>query len=261
MIRFKNISRGQLKSYQKLTQKKYRHIEGKFIVEGERSIKEALTSDWEIEALLVTERGGPLIEYGTYKRIPIYQVSERELNMISDTVSSQGIIAIVKQKKVYISNYWMNVPAHAVAVMLDGVSDPGNVGTIIRTSDWFGVDAVLLSRNCVELYNQKVVRSTMGSLFHIPIVTEVEVKQALEEAKSENFVIITTVVDDGVTLTEFNPPERSLIIFGNEAQGVSPDVESFADVKITVPKFGSAESLNVGIAAGIILYYFAISRV
>jgi TrmH family RNA methyltransferase len=260
MNHLKKLSRAQLKSYSKLTLKKYRQIERMFIVEGERSVHEALSSDWEIEALILTEGSGSLIDYSGYKHIPIYKISEIELKTLSDTVSSQGIIAIVKQKDFPLAKLWENLPPHPILVGLDDVSDPGNVGTIIRTCDWYGITAVFLGGNTVEIYNQKVVRSTMGSLFHIPVITEIDIIDVVKEARSRGINIITTVVEKGKPLPEFQPPEKSFIIFGNEAHGISPAVKELADSRITIPKYGNAESLNVGVSVGIILHHFCMSR-
>ncbi len=257
----KTLPQTQLKSYQKLTQKKYRHLERKFIVEGERSVLEALRSDWEIEALILTEQSGMLIDYSVYKHIPTYKIPEKEFKILCDTVSSQGIVAIVREQQSSMADLWNNLPSHPILVGLDDISDPGNVGTIIRTCDWFGINAVFLSGDTVEIYNQKVVRSTMGSLFHLPVFPDVDILSVLKDARSRDINIITAVVEGGVPLSDFQLPKRSLIIFGNEAHGVSPSIEDIADLKITIPKFGSAESLNVGIAVGIILYHITMARV
>jgi TrmH family RNA methyltransferase len=231
-----------------------------FIVEGERSVREALNSDWEIEALLFTDKSGPLTDYSKNKNIPTYKISEKELKTLSDTVSSQGIIAIVKQKEYTLSRLWESLPSHPVLVGLDDVSDPGNVGTIIRTCDWYGIDAVFPGGNTVEIYNQKVVRSAMGSLFHIPVMATADIVGVIKEARSQGISIVTTIVEDGKPLTDFEPPEKSFILFGNEAHGISPAVGELADHRITIPKYGNAESLNVGISVGIILYHFRMFR-
>lgn len=250
------LPRNLFKSYARLKQKKYRRLERKFIVEGERSVLEALRSDWEIEALLLTVDAGIPANYSSIRRVPVYRISDQELNAVSDTISSQGIVAVLKEKQFPIDDAWNNPAPHSLIVGLDDVSDPGNVGTIIRTCDWFGTGAVLLSGNSVELYNQKVVRSTMGSLFHLPVVPDVDLPSVLHDARSRNFKVVVTVVDDGIPVSDFPLPDRSLVVFGNEARGISPAVQDFADYRVTIPKYGNAESLNVGIAVGIILYQF-----
>jgi len=254
------LPRALFKSYARLKQKKYRRLDRMFIVEGERSVLEALRSDWEIEALLFTERIRYSLNYSGFKYVAAYRISEQELSAISDTVSSQGVVAVVKEKQFPVENVWNNLAPHSILVGLDDVSDPGNVGTIIRTCDWFGAGAVLLGSSTVELYNQKVIRSTMGSLFHLPVIADVDMPSILKEARSRNFSVIVAVVEDGTPLSEFSPPRRSLLVFGNEAHGVSPPVKNFADFRVTIPKYGNAESLNVGVAVGIIMHHFCMSR-
>lgn len=244
----------QLKSFARLSQKKYRRAERKFVVEGVRSVEEALNSGWEIDAVLLSsggsDRRADLVETARDKGVPILEVSERDLARLSDTVTSQGVLAIVSARVRKLSELWKGGRRSLLIVALDAVSDPGNVGTIIRTCDWFGADAVLLDPDTAELYNPKVVRSTMGSLFHIPIYDEVNLVDACREAKKNGYTIAVTALEGG------SPPafdERCLIILGSEARGVKPELLRCADRLVTIPKFGQAESLNVAVSCGVML--------
>jgi TrmH family RNA methyltransferase len=246
-----------LKQYMKLSQKKYRESEGKFIAEGIRLAHEALSSDWEVEALLVTPsaRGKEslrgLLDLAARKDVPTREVSERDLGKISDTVTSQGVIAVVRSKRPV--EIWNMLPEHALLVALDGVSDPGNVGTIMRTCAWFRADALVLGGASVEVFNPKVVRSAMGALFQLPVISGVDLPEFLRQAAGRGLEVIATVLRDGTDLRDFTFPEKSVIVFGSEARGISPAVLSCAHRSVTVPGFGKGESLNVAVSLGVLL--------
>jgi len=258
MNSFELISLSRLKSYSKLLQKKYRQTDGKFLVEGIHLVEEALKSDWEVEAIVVSDHGlvkeiGKLESWDVRQDIELLECSEREFNKLTDTVTSQGIVAVVKIKYNTLEGFWEKLPERSIIVALDDVADPGNIGTILRTCDWFGVDGVVLSENSVELYNSKVIRSTMGAIFHLPVFIDVDLRSTIQDARKAGFNVITTVLDGGKPLNKFSFPERSIIVFGNETHGISKEIEQMADASITIPKYGKAESLNVAISCGIIL--------
>ncbi len=144
------------------------------------------------------------------------------------------------------SSLWKRV------VACDGINDPGNMGTILRICDWFGIDAVLLGKGCVELYNEKVVRSTAGSILHIPILENISLMHELPKMKQNGFSLLATALDGKILGQEYLFPAKSVLILGSEAHGVSGDIFSLADETITIPSYGKAESLNAGIACGII---------
>ena len=148
----------------------------------------------------------------------------------------------------------------SLIVALDGISDPGNLGTILRTCDWFGVDAVWLDPASVELYSPKVVRSTMGSIFHLPILPDVDLAAMLRLAKKNGSKVMVTAPKDGSPIPLPDYPERSVIVFGNEAHGVGAGIQREADQQISVPRFGSAESLNVAVACGVIVGVIRLSQ-
>jgi TrmH family RNA methyltransferase len=253
-----------LKSVARLTQKKFRHEERKFIVEGLRAVEEALESDWRVEMLLV---GDPILSKGDAapamrsaraKKCPIYEVSAAEIERLSDTITSQGILAVVSIKGDGADKDLSALPNRAVVVALDGIADPGNAGTMLRTCDWFGVDAVLMGRNSVDLYSPKVVRGAMGSIFHLQILPEVDLLKSVRLARKGGFKVFVTVAPgNSSSTTPLFPmktlPGKILLIFGNEAHGVSKELMNEADGHISIPKFGRAESLNVAISCGVIL--------
>jgi TrmH family RNA methyltransferase len=145
-------------------------------------------------------------------------------------------------------------PAHLV-VACDRITDPGNLGTILRTCDWFGTDTVLLNEGCVSLYNDKVVRSTAGSIFHLQVFENIDLDIVLPNLKSEGFKVIATALN-GKMLKACSLPEKIVFLLGNEAQGVNPQLIQQADAVVSISRYGQAESLNVGIACGIFLEHW-----
>lgn len=258
MKTYKNISQSLLKSYSKLKQKKYRQSERRFLVEGVHLVEEVLNPDWEVEAIIINSKGfvKEVGQFGNWEAgngVPMYECSEKDFNKLSDTVTSQGIVAVVKMKEYSAQNFWEQLPKHSILVALDEITDPGNVGTILRTCDWFDVDAAIVSDNSVDLFNPKVLRATMGAVFHFPILADLNLVSMLSHGKEHQFKIITTVLDSGNALNQFSFPDRSIIVLGNEARGVSESIKNLSDASITIPKYGKAESLNVAISCGIIL--------
>ncbi len=146
-----------------------------------------------------------------------------------------------------------------IIVTLDSISDPGNLGAIIRTCDWFGVNSILISKESVDLYNPKVVQSTMGSLFHLPISNNIDLLESIHEAKNNGFKIIGTDVYGKNILSNKNVKsnlvsgKKIMLIIGNEAHGISENIKKEIESFITIPKYGNAESLNAAVALGIIL--------
>ena len=137
-------------------------------------------------------------------------------------------------------------------VALENISDPGNLGTIIRNCDWFGVNNILLSKECAEIYNQKVIRASMGSLFHLSIIEENDLINSLKDLKTKNYDIVTADLD-GENLYKFKRGKDIAIVFCNEANGPSKELLKISNRKITIPQKGKAESLNVASASAVIL--------
>ena len=260
MLRPEHISVNTLKNIRKLTQKKYRQRANSFIIEGKKIVEEALNSNWEIETIVATKefidnRANDSLN-GTIKRthVSFFEIAPNELDTITEAESAQGIAAIVKMKFPDINKSKLFEKQKATVVILDRVTDPGNLGTIIRTCDWFGVDAIISSKNSVELYNPKVIRSTMGAIFHLPIFCEVELEEFLDRMKSHQFKIITTVLK-GESVNSISFPQKVAFMFGSESHGISKSFLDASDVKLTIPKFGEIESLNVSVACGIVLAF------
>lgn len=235
-----------IKKIASLKQKKYRDEYKEFIIEGENGVLEALKSNFEITNILYC----PDIFNASslnYDKETIC-VTKEILNKISDTITPQGIIATCKiPKNIENFNNFKKI------LYLDTVQDPGNVGTIIRTADAMNFDLVILSKACADPYSLKVVRSTVGSIFHIPLVYDVE---NLGELKKNGFTIYSSTPYNAIDIDELVPKKPFVLVIGNEGNGISENTKNVTDyfVKINMP--GNAESLNASIAAGILMYKF-----
>ena len=252
-------TQSEIKYLRSFQQKKYRDAERKFILEGWGPLKDALESDFTIEmiAALPGTNQNPdhrsALTLAKNHDIPVKELKEVQLKQISDAVHSQGVIALVHQHLETFDSQYLRSAKFIIAC--DTVSDPGNLGTILRTCDWFGVDAVLLSEGCVSLYNEKVVRATAGSIFHVKVFENINFKTVLPSLQSESFMVIATALD-GKPLYSSSVGEKSILVLGSEAHGVNPDILQHADEVVSIPRFGKAESLNVGIACGIFLAHW-----
>ena len=253
------LNQSEIKYLRSLQQKKIRDSEQKFLLEGWRPLRDALHSSFRIDLIALLADASqkpehrPILVLARERGIPVKEIRELQLKQISDAVHSQGVIALVHQQRspFDVTSFQS---AHLI-VACDRISDPGNLGTILRTCDWFGADAVLLSEGCVSLYNEKVIRSTAGSIFHLNIFENVGFDAILPTLKSEGFKVIATALN-GKTLTAYSVPEKVILLLGNEAQGVSPELIQQADAVVSIPRYGQAESLNVGIACGIFLEHW-----
>lgn len=241
------------KNLAKLKQKKYRQLYKQFMIEGSKSLVEAIDSPLEIEQILYTpewtSKNNDLIHSRKLKPIKKIQVSYSQLKSLADSQTPQGVIAIAN-----IPDYPTELMTQAkTLVALEDVRDPGNLGTIIRTCDWFGVDGLILLDGA-DPFQPKVVRSSMGSICRLPIWQTNQGIQQLKQLKEQGFQLISTQLD-GQNLKQFTIQDSTpkIIIFGNEARGVSENIAHLADVAVTIPKHGQAESLNLAVSCGIVL--------
>jgi TrmH family RNA methyltransferase len=180
-------------------------------------------------------------------------------------VTAQGAAVIVEQFSTTLHGVLSSMTGQTAGliVALDRISEPGNVGTIIRSADWFGADAVLLSEGSVELYNPKVVRSTMGSLFHLPVIALPDgtgpapgvrtFAEALTVCRAAGYTLYGADVNAASDIRTIHFAQKSLIVFGNEAHGLAPEAAALLDERVLIPKFGQAESLNAAAAAAVVL--------
>lgn len=241
-----------IKHAKKLKDKKYRIENKSFIVEGFRFVEEALKSSFDVENVFVsedtlknkyTESIISLIEGNT----KVYCVNNIIMKDICNTETPQGIAAIVKMKEYSLQN------KEGFYVFVDRIQDPGNLGTIIRTAHAAGAVGVLYSRGTVDIYNEKTLRSTMGSMFYLPIIEDSKL-ELLSTLKNSGFKVIVSSLDTEKNFFDVNLKDKIVICVGNEGNGLSEAVYLYADEKVKIPMPGGAESLNASIAASIMIY-------
>lgn len=237
----------KIKTLKKLIGKKsVRDEMGLFVLEGERAVRDALSLGAEIESLFLRE-GTTLSFEGDMN---IYEVAKSLFDSVADTMTPQGVIAVAKMKSCTLSDI-----RPGAVIFCENLSDPGNLGTVIRTAAAVGAGGVILSEGCVDLYNPKVVRATMSSLFLVPVIKGAKVKETFGELKGMGYRIFgTALAEDSLDLYEETLPERSVLVIGNEGNGMSDEALSLCDRRVIIPMPGGAESLNASVAASLLLY-------
>lgn len=233
-----SINNQTIKELDKLKQKKYRDLEQKFLIEGEHLVEEAEKSG-VLEKIILLENS----EYPS-KLEKIY-VSKNVMKKLSSLDTSPNIIGVCKMLS--------KKELGKKVLLLDDIQDPGNLGTIIRSSVAFNVDSIVMSLNTVDLYNPKVIRSTQGMIFKINLIKD-DLGQVIEKLKSKNIPIYTTNVNGGENIKNINSTDSYGLIMGNEGNGVKDEISALADRKIYIPMNSKVESLNVSVAASILLY-------
>ncbi len=246
------ISAAQLKKFSSLLQKKYRDEEHLFLIEGEKLIVEALRAGKVISAVMKLNGHSVSDELESRlnkKHIEIENVKTEQFRRLTDTVHPQGIVAVVSSEGL-IRDDIGGVTA-PVVLYLNSITDPGNMGTILRTCHWFGVKEVVLSKECVEVLNPKVLRSAMGAVFNLNFYLLPSGR--LGELKKSGYKILVSDMN-GEDISDLKPYPKVVIVMNNEAHGADNSVLQTADGIISIPGSGKAESLNVAIATGIILF-------
>ncbi len=253
----------RVRAVAKLAKRSARAETGLFLVEGPQAIEEALAFHPEtLVDLFITsvasDRYAGLVERATAAGVDVESVSEHVLDAMADTVTPQGVIAVCRQFPVSVDDL---LEGPRLLVILEEVRDPGNAGTIIRAADAAGADGVILTGRSVDAYNPKVVRSTTGSIFHLPIAQGIELERALDAVRSAGVRILAADVkgDDLPDLRD-ELAQPTAWLFGNEARGLSDESLGLADRIVKVPIYGHAESMNLATAASVCLYESAFAQ-
>jgi TrmH family RNA methyltransferase len=244
------ITKNTVKFIQSLKQQKYRKEHQRFVVEGRKMVEELLRSPFEIDYLLATEKFSgehPLFHPN------LELVTEVQMEQMSGQDTPPGILAVVKIPK------QKELPHESMVLALDGIANPGNLGTIIRTAEWFGIKQIVCSEDCVELWNPKVIQATMGSIFRMNVVSTDLALYLKEEQK--NGKAIYGALLNGEDLFKKTSWEEGIIVIGSESHGIREHILPLITHAITIPRAeGSVtESLNASMAAGIILAFFAMN--
>ncbi len=250
MNRMKHISSAknpQVKQWKKLLTKKERDRSGTFLVEGFHLVEEALMEN-RINEIIVHENVELPIKWN-YHDIPVTQVTDEVIHALTETEAPQGVLAVCEQTKMELTSF-----KGKRLLLVDAVQDPGNLGTMIRTADASGMDAVIVGEGSVDIYNPKVLRSAQGSHFHLPVLRG-NLEEWISQLAENQIPIFGTALENAKVYTEVKPEESFALLVGNEGNGVNPELLKKTSANLYIPIFGKSESLNVAVATGILLYY------
>ena len=245
-----------IKYIKKLKEKKYRDQNGEYIIEGTRLIEEAINEEAVIKTIVICDE---CLESSSINQNLLYEIAKynciyvdkKIFLTLTDVVNPQGLLAVISK-----SNPDKKIDyTEDIIVVLDCVQDPGNLGTILRTIDSIGLKQVILSKGCGDIYNPKVVRSTMGAIFRVNVIEVDNIVENITELKKHKFEILATALEESISIYDINY-NKKVIVIGNEGNGVSKEVLEKADKKIKIPMLGKTESLNASVATGIVLYEY-----
>lgn len=241
-----------IKEAKKLRKRKYRVEKGKFLIEGFRFVREALYSDFKISCVFLDhDFEDKWIEFLSKESLecdfPVYFVEKNVFKTIVNTENPQGIAAVVENRELKVKN------EEGFYVLADKIQDPGNMGTIIRSAHASGALGVIVAKGTVDIYNEKTLRSTMGSIFHIPVIYDEDLKK-VELLKKSGFRLIASSLNTDINFYDANLRGKIIIAIGNEGNGISKTIQDISDVNVKIPMPGGAESLNVSAAASIMMF-------
>jgi TrmH family RNA methyltransferase len=240
-----SISKNEIKLIRSLQQKKFRMQEQLFVVEGRKAVEEALGFESLVVKAFTTDE-----DFSIKFRIPL--IHERDMEQISSLTQPPGYLAVLKQKSTT-----LEVIEGKTFCIANAISDPGNLGTLIRTCEWFGVDALLLDDQCVDVYNPKVVQATMGSVLRLPIASATS-EELIEYFRLKEIPLLAADLN-GTPIQSFKAPEQWALVVGSESHGVSDQFVEASETRLTIPSMGSAESLNASIAGGIAIFQLKVN--
>ena len=242
-----SLQNTRVKQWIKLKKRREREKSQTFLVEGFHLVEEAVKSDWAIQEVIVQENmEAP--HWTVHERIT--QVSKEVFAALADTETPQGIAAVVEMKQ-------FSPEAFRHVLLIDAVQDPGNLGTLIRTADAAGFNGVIIGKGSVDPYNDKVIRATQGSLFHLPLFSG-DLKEWVPQLQQQGITVWASALEDAQPYQKISIADKGALIVGNEGAGIKEDLLGLADEKVYIPIYGQAESLNVAVAAGILMYHMKI---
>ena len=244
MERITSLKNPKVQGWKALKERKGRRESGCFLVEGFKMVEEALTSAFTVEAVLAQE--DRLEELAFRPECPVYLLPSGVLAAVCDTKTPQGVAAVVRMAQ--------RPTKGCRLIALDGVQDPGNVGTILRTADAAGLDGAILSEQCADVFGPKTLRATMGSVFRVPVSVTDDLPGCLRALRQEGYSVLSSQLDGEPFYRRDGVGERFCLVIGSEGNGVSDAVKAEATHRLKLPMRGGAESLNAAVAAGIMMY-------
>ena len=250
-----------IKHVRKLKDKKYRDEYNEYVVEGIKIVEEAVKENVKIKQIIICNDTTKTYEIPTHIMLEIAKyeciyVTDKIFNLITQVTNPQGIMAIIeKNSEKNQIDYTQDI-----ILVLDDVQDPGNLGTILRTADSIGLNQIVVSKGTADAFNSKVVRSTMGAIFRIKIVETENLIQSIKEMKKHHFKLMVTSLQTENSIYDINF-NKKIIVIGNEANGVSKEIQDMADEKAKIPMLGRTESLNASVAAGIVMYEYVRQKI
>lgn len=244
----------KIKEIKKLKEKKYRKTA--FIVEGIKMLKEAISEKAEIDTIIIREDTELDFKLDSELEKKVIHVTKNVFETISDVVSPQGVLVVINKK---IDDN--KISKHADYILaLDGIQDPGNLGTIIRTADSANIKQILVSKDTVDSYSPKVVRSTMGSIYRVKIIECEDLAKTLKSLQTTGFEIVTTDLHTDKSIYDMNY-NKKIVVIGNEANGVTPEIKELSNYRVKIPMLGKTESLNAAVATGIMIYEYVRQKI
>ncbi|MBO3377765.1 RNA methyltransferase [Clostridium perfringens] len=249
MLEIESKNNNLFKEIKKLKEKKHRIKSNKYLIEGLRFVEEAIKSKVSIDSIIFTEsfkEKNPDLFLKINENIKLIQMNEALLKQLCSTENPQGIVGVINMQN-------KELKSGELVVLVDKVQDPGNMGTIIRTAHAAGAAGIVMTKGTVDIYNDKTLRSTMGSIFYIPIVED-DSLDFVKSLKKEGYKLVVSSLQGKNNFFEENFQGKVMIAVGNEGNGVSDEVYDIADIKVKIPMPGEAESLNVAVATSIMIY-------
>jgi len=249
LLEIESKNNNLFKEIKKLKEKKHRIKSNKYLIEGLRFVEEAIKSKVSIDSIIFTEsfkEKNPDLFLKINENIKLIQMNEALLKQLCSTENPQGIVGVINMQN-------KELKSGELVVLVDKVQDPGNMGTIIRTAHAAGAAGIVMTKGTVDIYNDKTLRSTMGSIFYIPIVED-DSLDFVKSLKKEGYKLVVSSLQGKNNFFEENLQGKVMIAVGNEGNGVSEEVYDIADIKVKIPMPGEAESLNVAVATSIMIY-------
>lgn len=252
--RIESIDNSKLKLVRKLSNRKFRDSEGKYVIEGINLVSEAVTRKIDIEFILISEdyKNDKFIE-SIPKDFNVYETSSYIFNKLTDAESGVGLLAVVNSHR-ELTGFESLISTDSNILILDRIQDPGNIGTMIRTAVAAGYGLIIALKGTADVYSPKVLRSTAGTIFEIPIIYTDNAVELIDDIKKKGIRVVTTVPEGVKNYFDEDLSKGVALVIGNEGKGISEEMTKLADLQVTIPMMGKTESLNAAISAAILMY-------